>query len=857
MILTKKIVIFSLLACLFMLPAFSVAQDEDLYPGGTYNKAIPTPLDIIGHRFGALHTFHWEMEDFIQAVEKASGRVKVVSYGETYQGRKLYTVFISAPENMEKLEEIRTDNLKLTDPRTLSQPELDRIASSMPAIVWLGYNIHGNEVTGMESAIRTIYQLAAGTDEKTLTILKNVVSIIDPVQNPDGHERYTHYQRSVVTVKSHPQGSDVEHSNPWPGGRTNHYLFDLNRDFFLKTQIESLQKAKHYHDWMPHVFPDLHEMGTNSTYFFAPPMPPYNEFVIPELMKWWNIIADANARAFDHFGWGYYTKESFDSFYPGYGTSYPSINGAIGMTYEQASTRGVSSYRDDGSLLTLREGSWHHFTTSMATLQVVSERREERIRDFHNFFVTGLKDADTDPMKEIILVPDNDPQITEKLVANMLIEKVEIKRAAKPFTNRRATSYITKKTASKTFPKGSYIITLKQPQKILIKALLAPDSPLKKEFIEEEKKRQERGERGNFYDVTAWSMPLTYGINAYWTGENSNVEAEPVTEAQKFTGEVIGGKSGQVYLIPFNSLAASKILNSLLSEDYRVRIARKSFTIDGVEWPAGTLVVRVNRNPESIHNRIKELAQTHGVNVTAVSHLLAEAGIDLGSNNINTLNKPEIALMTESPVSSGSYGVIHYLFEREFGLPFTRLNARNLSNLRDYNVVVLPSGSYSSALNESQLNSFKEWIRSGGTVVAVSGATSWLRQAGISQAKVSSDRPGRTPGAIVRVNLNPLSFLSYGVPDSVAMLVRSSSFYIPFEDESKNVGRFASFEDLKLSGFIWPKAEKILAEKGCLFMERFGRGKLILFTEDPNFRASYDGLNKLFLNAILLGPSLR
>ncbi|NOR53956.1 MAG: hypothetical protein GQ536_07710 [Candidatus Aminicenantes bacterium] len=288
---------------------------------------------------------------------------------------------------------------------------------------------------------------------------------------------------------------------------------------------------------------------------------------------------------------------------------------------------------------------------------------------------------------------------------------------------------MTKKAASKTFPKGSYIITLKQPQKILIKALLAPDSPLRKEFIEEEKKRQERGERGNFYDVTAWSMPLTYGVDAYWTGKNSIVETEPVTEAQKFTGEVIGGKSGQVYLIPFNTLAASKILNCLLSEDYRVRIARKSFTIKGVKWPPGTLVVRVNRNPESIHNRIKELAQKHGVDVTAISHLLVEAGIDLGSNNINTLNKPKIALMTESPVSSGSYGAIHYLFEREFGLPFTRLNARNLSNLSDYNVVVLPSGRYSSALNKSQLNSFEEWIRSVGTVVAVSGASSWLQQA--------------------------------------------------------------------------------------------------------------------------------
>ena len=301
---------FSILILSLLLSIITAsAQDEDLFPGGQYDSRVPTPFQILEHRFGERHTFHWEMEKYINIIDEVSLRAEVMSYGKTYQGRKLYYIIISSPENMNRLEEIRTTNLKLTDPRRINRGEVNRISQWMPSIVWLGYNIHGNEASGMESAIRTIYQLAAGIDEVTQNILKNVVCIIDPVQNPDGHDRYVQNVRSIVTVKSHPQPQDVEHSSPWPGARTNHYLFDLNRDFFLKTQIESQQKARIYHEWMPHVFADIHEMGSNSTYFFPPPMTPYNEFVKSMLMKWWNIIAEANAKAFDHFGWGYYTKE--------------------------------------------------------------------------------------------------------------------------------------------------------------------------------------------------------------------------------------------------------------------------------------------------------------------------------------------------------------------------------------------------------------------------------------------------------------------------------------------------------------------------------------------------------------------
>ncbi len=863
-------IIFAIISSLIALPQTINAQDEDLFPGGTYDPDIPTPLETTGHRFGELHTFHWEMERFLEAVDAASPRVQVFSYGETYQGRTLYYVIISDPANMERLEEIREANLQLADPRTTSAEEAERIAEWMPSLVWLGYNIHGNEASAMEAAIRTIYQLAAGTDEATRTILKNTVCFIDPVQNPDGHERFTHYVRSVVTVQSNPDPLDIEHSSPWPGGRTNHYLFDLNRDFFLKTQVESRGRAKIIHHWRPHVYADLHEMGSNATYFFAPPMTPYNQFARPEVHKWWRIFGDANAEAFDFFGWGYYTRESFDAFYPGYGTSYPTINGAIGMTYEQGSARSVSTTRDDGYVLTLREAAWHHFTTSMATLKATASRRSEKILDFYRFFANALEDAEDDPIKEIILVPRNDPHIAAKLIDNLLVEKVEIRRATEPFTAKNATSYLTKEQKTVSLPEGSYLIRLAQPQTVLIKALLAPDSPLSEEFIEEERQRKANRESSHFYDVTAWSMPLTFGVESYWTSSISDVATEPVSAAPEIPGSVIGGRAGQVYLIPFNTLAASKMLGALCKEDFRVRIARKPFTIEGNEWPRGTLVVRANRNPESLHERIAELAQKFGVAVAATGTGLSEAGIDLGSNNVVTIKKPKIALLTESPVSAYSYGTLHYLFEREFELPFTRVNASNMGDLENFNVVIMPSGNYRNLLSERQLNNFKEWVNDGGTVIAISGALGWLRseQVGLSELALLNGTPhpdnpdemispDRTPGAIVRVNLNQRSYLSWGCPPALAALVRSSTIYTPFEDEvSKNIGLFAPLEKLRLSGFIWPETEPLLAGGGFLFEEAVGRGKIISFTEDPTFRASYDGLSKLLLNAVLLGPSL-
>jgi len=369
--------------------------------------------------------------------------------------------------------------------------------------------------------------------------------------------------------------------------------------------------------------------------------------------------------------------------------------------------------------------------------------------------------------------------------------------------------------------------------------------------------------------VTAWSLPLTYGVDAFWTGVESEVRIERLKEIPVMPGGVKNGPARQVYLIPFDTLDASRLLIRLMAEDFRVRMTRKSFTVDGGVWPPGTLVLRVNRNPESLHERLSALAKEFGIEVTAVHHGLAEEGIDLGSNNIPALLKPRVALLTGEATSSSSFGAIHYLFERRFELPFfTRVDPMRSFDLDGYDVIVFPSGNYGRAFPKTRLDELKRWLRRGGTVVATAAASDWLRGSSVSRVKLLEGipdpadksrtlRPERTPGAIVRVRLDPRSPLSFGVPPRVAVQVRSGRICRAFEgDDLRNVGVYDPEGELRLSGYIWPDTEKMLRGAGWLFVEPVGRGRVIHFTEDPNFRASYDGLNKLFLNAVLLGPGL-
>jgi hypothetical protein len=894
-----KVITICLGSCFF---AAILSAQDDMWPGGTYDPKVPTPESVLGYKLGAKHTPHFLMEKYMQAVAASTDRIKVKVVGETYQGRKQYYVIISAPENLARLEDIRETNLRLTDP-DLSEAELDSIAGSIPAIALLGYNVHGNEASGAESALRTIYQLAAGTDETTLKILRDVVTLIDPVQNPDGHDRYVNGVNDYLVAQVNPDTQSYEHDQPWPGSRSNAYYFDLNRDWYLMTQVESVNRVREYLQWLPHVAADLHEMGTNSTYYFAPPMLPYNWNIPQVTHKWWEIYGQGNAAAFDIFGWTYYTRESFDSFYPGYGEALPCFLGAVGMTYEQASARGRASERRDGTVLSLHDATWHHFMASMSTLKTTAERRDEKIRDFHRFFLALADQATKGPIREFY-IPPADPLRVNKMVQRLQWMGGKVYRAKAQFTAKQAYDYLTRKTGDVNLPAGTVIVPVGQMSGFMLKTVLEPECTLDEEFLKEERERIRRDESGRFYDVTGWSLPLTYGLQAYWGG-GAAVEKELIAEISSVKPDPAPIPRAKVaYLIPPDTNANIALVGRLLSEDFKVRVARLEFTLEGRKYVPGTAVLRVERNPETLHERLNALAKETGGYAVAADTGYTPEGIDLGSNNVLAVKKPKIAILAGNPTSSSNFGVIRYLFEQVYKLPYTAVAASdfNSSDMSKYNVLILPTAwgfggnSYKGLLGKRGIEKLQGWVRDGGVLVCIEGAVDFAADEEVQLTKAPKykqreKKPGETadaygekppaveekkeqpekgkegkppeqkfevdellytPGAIVKVMLDDRSHLSWGYGKFVSALIDSRNVFVPIsDDQGIAAGRYATEGEILLSGHIWPEMKKLLAGKAYVWHERFGRGQVICFAEDPVFRASYDGLDRLFFNAVI------
>ncbi|RLC55153.1 MAG: zinc carboxypeptidase, partial [Chloroflexi bacterium] len=423
-----KRILSTMALSLCLLPAGVEAQTAgsfDWFPGGTYDSSIPTPASFLGYAIGYDFTPHHRLKAYLEAVAAASDRVSLGSYGLTNEGRDLMLLTITSPANHARLEEIRLNMGVLADPRGVDQTELDAIIQGSPTVAWLSYSVHGSESAGTEAAILTVYQLAAGTDAVTTNILDEVVVIIDPLANPDGRERVVHsfQKRRGMTYTDNPSG--WEHGSDWPGGRTNHYYFDLNRDWSWQTQVETQQRTIEYLRWNPVVHVDFHEMGGDS-YFFFPAATPVHKSIPSVTMKWQGIYGEGNAEAFDQFGWPYYTKIGFDMYYPGFGDSWPSMLGAVGMTYEQGggSSVGIEIKREDGTTHSLRQRAHGHFTASMATLKTTAERRQERMADFLAFFRHALALGDG-PVSTYAFVPDTDPYNADRLVKLLTRQGIE------------------------------------------------------------------------------------------------------------------------------------------------------------------------------------------------------------------------------------------------------------------------------------------------------------------------------------------------------------------------------------------------------------------------------------------------
>ena len=852
------------------------AQDAlDFFPGGTYDPKIPTPKSVLGYSIGERFTEYAALNAFFDKLSASSDRIRRYVYGETNEHRILQAFIIGTPQNLARLDGIKKTNIQLTDPKSLqSNADAEKILSTLPIIVWLSYGVHGNEASSPEAAMVAAYQLCAGTDNRTKSILDNAIVIIDPNVNPDGHERYVQWVNSASGAKPDLNPSSLEHSEAWPGGRTNHYFFDLNRDLSWQTQKETRARVKFYREWMPHVHVDYHEMEYSSTYFFFPAAVPVHESFPPEVVKWGKIFGKGNAEAFDRLGLPYYVGEHFDMFYPGYGDSWPTFNGAIGMTYEQAggSRAGLAVRKPNGQILTLRDRARSHFVTSIATIETSVKNKKERLQDFYSFWVTATNS--NFPIKGYLISDAEDPERSNQVVETLLRQGIEVHQLMEPST-LQVQEYFTAKWVKEKIPKGTFFVPSAQPQGRLAKTLLEPITAARDTF---------------FYDISAWSLPIASGLKAWASQSPLPSGSARITASIKPSGKIIGDKRAYAYLIPWQRTNAIRLVWRLLEKSYSLSVAKRPFETLGQRFVAGTVVAFSGSNGDSLGADINRFANEFGVDVYGVTTGLTDNGVSLGSSYVAPMKKSNIAIAVGPPVSSNDYGELWFLFEQELGIPFTGIRASVLADvdISKFDVIILPdANNYQSVFDSTKIETLKRWIQNGGVLIGIEGGAQFLTKgkSGITQAAIKTDkkeedktkeekeqdkakkeiskrqtlfekeekdRLGRIPGTIFKVIVDTTHPIGFGVPREI-FAFKSDASPLELSDVGHNVARFAK-DSTQVSGYVVKEKAQKISEAAYIQDFRIGRGRAVLFAENVTFRRFWSGLEKLLLNTILFLP---
>ncbi len=902
----------SLLVLALALTGAAQAQPRefDFYAYGPYAEGAPRPEQVLGFAIGARHSYHHQMEAYFAALAAATpvrGRIKLEQYGTSFEGRKLWLLFISSEENIARLEEIRKQVERLRDPRATTEISARRIAETTPAIAWMNYANDGNESAAFEAAMQAAYQLAAGEDARTRRIRERLVTIINPAHTADSHDRFvTWYNAIQHGAAGNPDPNAAEHRGDWlMDSNDSHFHIDPNRDAYALTQVESRAIVAQIHRWNPQVFVDHH--GNPPIFFFPPVALPVNENFPESAKKWETTLGKNIAAEFDKFGWSYMNREVFDLFFPGYFDSYPTLNGATGMTFETdgGGSQGLRLERADKTISTLRGGIAKHFTGTLATLDATAQGKDQRLFDFYLFRKSGMEEADREPMKQIVLAPGADRPRLVEFVSLLMTHGIEVRQAPAGFSSARAHSYMDRKgPVARQFPAGSYVIHLAQPQKRLIKALLEPEAKLNDEFVKEVLARKERNERlgrgaarepYGFYDTTAWSMPLTYGIEAWWTEDVAAGAQRAVAPA--VSGGVEGGPAGHGYIFRYDSNAAAKLLAQLCKEEFNLTVLRAPIQAGNETYGAGSILARVERNPATLHERMAALARSTGVSVRALHSAWTETGRSFGSGTIDELRAPRVAIAMYEPTSGRAYGSLWFLFEQILDYPFTPIRTSHLRNvdLSKYDVLIFPDGGdagYQEALGTGGIVRIKQWIEAGGVFIGIRGGAVFATRRGVewttsrlagreeppapgqsgqgggapaSAAAPQEKEPERTPGAILRADFNLVHFLTYGYGEcgsanpgcaSQEAVMHNSSYIFKPSKEGTHVVTYAR-ENPRLSGFLWADTEKRIAGTPFLINETMGRGHVILFADDPNFRLVWPRLTRLFVNGVFFAPSLR
>ena len=861
------------LAALIQVPAPS----QELAPGTRYDASIPTLEQVAGHGLREEITPPDQVIAYLEALAaSAPERTELMRTGETWEGRATVMLIIGSPERMARLQALKADLRRLADPSALGGDDAERLVAELPVVTAFVHGVHGNEISSSGAAMAEAYHLLAARGDATVDlILRESLVLIDPMQNPDGRARFV-FQNTMGRARwEDASAASAEHDEPWPGGRVNHYLFDLNRDWFAQTQPETRGRVAALLEFMPHVVVDLHEMGGNSTYFFPPNAIPGNTWTTDEQRELTDVFGAANAAKFDERGFAYFNRDTYDAFYPGYGVSWPMAQGAIGATYEQASARGLVLLRSDGDQLTYGDGVLHHFTAAIQTAATAATHRERILRTYLDFRTSAVEMGRSGP-REYVLTSEHDPGMARRLADALVRSGIRVDKALEAV-----------EVGDRTLPaEGTYIVPMDQPTHRLIRNLLDPHTPMDADFVARQIERRANRMPDQIYDVTAWSMPLLWDVELIMAERPTGAATVSLNDTRQMS-DVASLRDAQVgYLMPWGTVAAAAVAEAL-REGIRVRSAGGEFTLSDREYAVGTAIVRNSDNGPDLAQRLARIATRHGAEVVPIDDSYVREGMSLGSGRVRHLTEPRVLLVYDQPGQTYSVGWARYVLEQRYGQRTTAVRASSLGrvDLSDFDVIVFPSGNYGDIVGDGMQDALSGWMRSGGTMITMSESTRWAARAGLLatnaerrggraegddpptsesadqpidflQAIAPSDEaPEQTPGAIVRGTLDTGHWLASGTDGEIGVLVEGTRIFAPITlDRGTNVGRYAGVDNLVMGGIVWEDAKPQLANKPFLFHQPMGRGQLIAFAEDPNYRAYAEATQLLFINAVLLGP---
>lgn len=710
----------------------SGAYDAPFWPDGTYKADIKSPDEVLGYPVGSRPAPHADLIKYFEYLDQFPN-AELRSYGETYEGRKLVYLIVASDANAGRLEEIRTNCLKLADPRTLGGADPGKIVDNMPAVAWMAYGIHGDELSSCDAALELAYQLTAGTDAATKHILDNCVVVIDPSENPDGRSRWITQLTAWNSVTPSHDGQNMSHTGMWPYGRTNHYLFDLNRDWFAQVHPETRGKTKAIMEWMPHYVLDCHEMGPYDQYLISPPREPFNPYMTSYIHKWWERVARSHAAAFDKFGWSYYTREWNEEIYPGYGSSYGIYLGAVGMLFEQAGVDGSQIKRPDGTVMTYRETVHHQFIGSMANLSAVATGRKELLGDYVSEKQANLKSK----AASFVLVKGANQTRLDRLVEKLESQHIEVQRTTKETTLSRGLSWDGTDAKNVKIPVGSAIVRTNQPLKQLIEAILTFDIRIPTAFLKTEKKEILAHDDSRLYDATGWSMPLAYGIDTYRVEGVPGVSTENYTLAPR-KGSLANEKATVGFAFDGSDDRAYEMLARLFENNVNVWCSKKPFHAGTANLPRGSFLIRRAGNNTLNIDVLRSLAENAGIDLLGVNEGLATGSYaDLGGNDFVLLKAPRIAVIAGTRINGNDYGAIWHLIDSRLRMRMSTLDIVNVdgADLTKYNVIVLPDGSvpaYKGGLGDGGIDNLKAFAKAGGTLIGEGGGAAFLADSSIA-----------------------------------------------------------------------------------------------------------------------------